>query len=189
LSWLAEEVEQRVRQGEIVRSGDLDDPFLFQGMTKGRAKRHFAWFWTQAEDRIRTRISGDAAKRWQADYDAHRHLLVDSKGRRLRHWSGNSSIKELAKAVGLEKKYESDYRYLSQASHCTARGIMVETRRRKMEIRTTGFEIRPLLVFSTRYALAIAHLWNDRFGLFDKEELEEVSRQAIEFDFKAEADS
>ena len=160
-----------------------------EGQRDDRAKRYLAWFWTQAEDRIRAGLSAADAKRWQADYDAHKHLLVNSKGKRLRNWWGNSSIRDMATKAGLGKRYDSDYRYLSQASHCTARGIMVQTRGRTTEIRTTGFEIRPLLVYSTSYVLSIAQLWNARFGLIEEKGMQEVSCQVMEFDWKAEVEA
>jgi len=49
-------------------------------------------------------------------------LICSKRGKPLRNWWGDRTIRDLAFSLGLVATYEEDYRFLSQMAHCTAQG-------------------------------------------------------------------
>jgi uncharacterized protein DUF5677 len=115
-----------------------------------RAQRYLAWFWLQAEKRIKVGLRPEQQVWWQTQYDAHKGLILKSSGRPKRNWWGDSNIRDLANTLGLVDTYDQDYRFLSQMAHCTSQGILLGKIGNVIQIRTDML-VREILVFGTRY--------------------------------------
>lgn len=135
-----------------------------------RGQRYLAWFWRQAVQVVKSGLPEEERRRWQGQYDAHKHLLVGPNSKPLKNWWGNSSIRDLAQLLGLAETYDQDYRFLSQMAHCTSQGILFRRRGNTVEIRT-DILVPALLVYGTRYVLAVAGFWNAHFSLLDEDAL------------------
>ena len=149
-----------------------------------RAKKYLAWFWLQAEDRIKRRLPGRERNWWKARYDAHKHLITRPSGKPFRNWWGDLGIRDLANKLGLGQTYDQDYRFLSQMAHCTAQGILVKNRAGTVQIRTDAL-VRELLVFGTRYMIEIARRWSEHFAIIEIPVLASLASEALDFDFKS----
>ena len=152
------------------------------GQRDSRAEKYLAWFWLQANARIKAGLPNSQKDWWQRRYDAHKHLITRPTGQPLRNWWGDSGIKDLAYSLGLQSTYDEDYRFLSQMAHCTAQGFLLDKRGSTVEIRTDML-VREILVFGTRYVVSIAKFWNDHFGLLNLAELATLAQEALDFDF------
>ncbi len=149
-----------------------------------RAKKYLAWFWLQAERRIKYGLPEPEKNWWKSKYDAHKHLITRPNGKPFRNWWGDSGIRYLANKLGLTQTYDQDYRFLSQMAHCTAQGILVRNRAGIVEIRTDTL-VRELLVFGTRYMIEIARLWSEHFAIIEIPVLASLASEALNFDFKS----
>jgi hypothetical protein len=157
-----------------------NDPFE----RENRAERYLAWFWLQADSRLKSGIPEPGRTWWQHKYNTHKHLILGADGRPLRNWWGNKSIRELANDLGLLKTYDHDYRFLSQMAHCTAQGILMSRVGNTVEIRT-DILVREILVFGTRYMIKVTKHWNDTFRFIEASRLEELACKAVRFNFGA----
>ncbi len=148
-----------------------------------RARRYLAWFWLQAQKRMRAGLPSSQQTWWQAQYNAHKHLIFRSSGQPLRNWWGDSTIRNVANELGLLDTYDQDYRFLSEMAHCTAQGVLLERRGNVVEIRTDML-VREILVFGTRYMIEIARWWNEHFSLLKTQLLGDLAQEAVNFDFR-----
>jgi hypothetical protein len=144
-----------------------------------RAERYLAWFWLQVEDRVRAGLPSKEEVWWRAQYDKHKHLILDASGKRLRNWWGKGSIRDLAVALNLADTYDKDYRFVSQFAHCTSQGLLLGRRGSAVEIRT-DLLVPAILVFGTRYMLSIFERWNDQFSLCDRSIIKDLVGQALD---------
>lgn len=149
-----------------------------------RAHRYLAWFWLQAEGRIKGSLSEKQRTWWQSQFEAHKHLILKPSGRPPRNWWGDSTIKSLAKELGFIETYDQDYRFLSQMAHCTAQGILMERRGDIVGIRTDML-VREILIFGTKYMIEVARIWNENSALLDTPTLANLAKEAVDFDFSA----
>lgn len=147
-----------------------------------RGRMYLAYYWLQVPRPIKDGLCGDTHRWWLTHYSAYKHLVSDKRGRPFRNWWGDSSIRDLASSLGLVATYDEDYRFLSQMAHCTAQGILFAQRGKIVEIRT-DLLVREILVFGTRYMIAIAQLWNEPFGLLSSRDLASLGHEALSFDF------
>lgn len=95
-------------------------------------------------------------------------------------WGGN--FRNLFGSLNLVASYDQDYRFLAQIAHAAARRVSLQVEGSVIQIRSTkGFT--PLLVFSCRYLLGAARIWNECFALLEDKELERLSREGLSFSF------
>lgn len=145
-----------------------------------RAIQYLAWFWLQAPVRLKADLPAAQKAWWEEKFKAHKHLILGVKGRPLRNWWGDATIRDLASQLGWLDTYEQDYRFLSQMAHCTAQGVLLERVGNTLEIRTDML-VREILVFGTRYMISVAKHWNDVFGLMEPDQLAELAAEAVNF--------
>jgi hypothetical protein len=150
--------------------------------SEDRAKRYLARFWLEAEERLKKDIPASQREYWQDQYDRHKHLLLNSKGKPFRNWWGDSTFADLAEELGVRRTYDEDYRFLSRIAHCAAPGILIGVKSAVINIKT-DFLVREILVFGTRYILGILERWNEHFRLADPVQLDGITKRALEFDF------
>jgi len=152
------------------------------GQMENRAEQYLAWFWLQASDRLKAKITSHEQSWWQTQYDAHKRLILGPTGRRFRNWWGDKTIKDLAAEIGWADTYDQDYRFLSQMAHCTAQGILMDRVGDLLEIRT-DILVPEILVFGTRYMLNVAKHWSDAFGVLETADLLALANDAVNFNF------
>lgn len=148
-----------------------------------RGELYLAYFWHNAKEIIALDIPEDRRQWWEKQYDIHKALLpLKPSGEPLQNWSG-LSFAAIADKIGLKDTYEKDYRFLSNVAHCSARGLLLEKSDGTIQI-TTDVLVNELLVYGTRYMLAVTLYWNEQFALADSAKLAELHAEAVCFDFK-----
>jgi len=149
-----------------------------------RAGQYLSWFWMKALDAVKLNVPPAQKQWWQQQYDAHKHLFTNSKGRPTKHWWGDCSRKELAAQIGVSQSYETDYRFLSRMAHGTTQHILFQQRGSLIEICTPLF-VEQLLVIGVRYMLAIAEEWNNHFNVIEPVAFQAIAQEAIAFKYSS----
>jgi hypothetical protein len=94
------------------------------------------------------------------------------------------SFADLASKLNLQQSYEVDYRFLSNAAHSSAAGAMFNVVGGTLQI-TDDMFVTPILVYGTRYMLAVTEVWNVHFKLIEDSEMEGFRKRGLTFDFNA----
>lgn len=149
-----------------------------------RGELYLAYFWHNAKEIIKLNIPEDRRQWWEKHYDLHKRWLpLRPSGDPLQNWSG-LSFAAMAERIGLKDTYETDYRFLSNVAHCSARGLLLDKVDGTIQI-TSDALIDELLIYGTKYVLAVTLYWNEHFALGDSGKLSELHAEAVGFDFKA----
>ncbi len=153
--------------------------------TENRGMQYLAYFWHLAKGIMdNPALTVEERQRWQQLYDENKRWLQFNKhGKPLSNWSG-LSFADLANKLKMQATYEVDYRFLSNAAHSSAAGTMSHVVGGVLQITDDTF-VTPILVYGTRYMLAVAEVWNAHFKLIDDPRMDEVRKRVLSFDFKA----
>jgi hypothetical protein len=154
---------------------------------ESRGKEYLAYFWHLTKGILANpSLSPKDRTRWQQAYDQNKKWLKFNKnGKPLPNWSG-LTFAELARKLGMSQSYEVDYRFLSNAAHSSAAGAMFGVHDGLVQITDDRF-VTPILVYGTRYALAVTEVWDAHFELVDNSKMEELRKLTLTFDFNAAA--
>jgi hypothetical protein len=90
--------------------------------------------------------------------------------------------------LDLQQAYDVDYRFLSNAAHSSAAGAMLGVVGGTLQITDDKF-VTPILVYGTRYMLAVTEIWNAHFKLIDHSGMDKFRKQGLHFDFEAARDA
>jgi hypothetical protein len=153
-----------------------------------RGKQYLAYFWHLAAGILANpSLAPQDRKRWQDLYDQNKKWLrFNKKGRPLPNCSG-LNFADLASKLGIQQSYEVDYRFLSNAAHSSAAGAMFNVVGGTLQITDDTF-VTPILVYGTRYVLAVAEVWNSHFSLIDGAKMRDFRKSGLDFDFNAARD-
>jgi hypothetical protein len=152
---------------------------------ENRGKRYLAYFWHLTKGILANdSLTAESRQRWQQLYDQNKTWLQFNKhGKPLPNWSG-LNFAALASKLNMQQTYDVDYRFLSNAAHSSAAGAMLSVVEGTLQIADDTF-VSPILVYGTRYMLAVTEVWNAHFKLIEDSKLEEFRKQVLNFDFKA----
>lgn len=156
---------------------------------ENRGKQYLAYFWHLTKGILADpSLTPETRQRWQQLYDQNKKWLRFNKhGRPLPNWSG-LSFADLASKLGMQQSYDVDYRFLSNAAHSSAAGTLLNVVAGNLQITDDTF-VTPILVYGTRYMLAVAEIWNVHFKLIEESKMEAFRKQGLNFDFKAAKDA
>lgn len=155
-----------------------------RSLREERGKHYIAHFWHNAtEIGLALNLPEDRRKWWKEQYNNHkRWLQFDRNQKPAINWFG-SNFREIAKSLGVEDTYDTDYRLLSNIAHCSARGFLMKMNCAGIQIHSDSF-VEAVLVYGTKYILTVVERWNEHFAIVDKAKLREIGDKVIDFDFK-----
>jgi hypothetical protein len=156
---------------------------------ENRGNQYLAYFWHLAKGILANpSLPPEDRQRWQQLYDQNKKWLrFNKRGNPLPNWSG-LSFADLASKLNMQQAYEVDYRFLSNAAHSSAAGAMLNVIGGTLQITDDAF-VTPILVYGTRYMLAVTEVWNAHFKLIDDSKMDEFRKQSLHFDFEAARDA
>lgn len=156
-----------------------------EGERENRGKHYLAYFWHLTKGILTDpSLTPENRQRWQQLYDQNKKWLrFNRHGKPLPNWSG-LSFADLASKLNLQQSYEVDYRFLSNAAHSSAAGAMFNVVGGTLQITDDTF-VTPILVYGTRYMLAVTEVWNVHFKLIEHSEMEGFRKRGLTFDFNA----
>lgn len=154
-----------------------------------RGNQYLAYFWHLAPGILAdSSLSPENRQRWQQLYDQNKHWLkFNKRGGPLSNWSG-FSFADLASKLNMRQSYDVDYKFLSNAAHSSAAGVMSNAVGGILQIGDDTF-VTPILVYGTRYMLAVMEVWNAHFRLIEDLKMEDLRKRSLTFDFKAANDA
>lgn len=156
---------------------------------ENRGREYLAYFFHLVPRGILTNpsLSREERKQWQRLYDENkRWLKLSKRGNPLSSWSG-LSVADLARKLNMMQTYNEDYRFLSNMVHVSSAGSLLRMRDGRLHI-TDDTAATPILVYGTRYVLAVAEVWNAHFKFIDEPKMAEFRKQCLAFDLQAAAD-
>ncbi len=128
-------------------------------------------------------LTPDERKRWQDLYDQNKQWLKFTKsGNPLPNWSG-LGIADLANKLGMRSSYDEDYRFLSNMAHGSSAGSLLRIADGKLQI-TDDSAATPILVYGTRYMLAVTEVWNAHFKVIEESKMIELRNACLNFDLQ-----
>src|ERR1019366_1436979 len=156
---------------------------------ENRGKQYLAYFWHLTIGILADpSLTPEIRQRWQQLYEQNKKWLkFNKRGRPFPSWSG-LSFADLASKLGIQESYDVDYRFLSNAAHSSAAGAMWNVVGGSLQITDDTF-VTPILVYGTRYMLAVTEIWNAHFQLLEDQKIEAFRNQGLNFDFKAAKDA
>ncbi len=156
---------------------------------ENRGQQYLAYFWHLTKGILADpSLSSENRQRWQQLYDQNKKWLkFNKRGRPLTNWSG-LSFANLASKLNTQQTYEVDYRFLSNAAHSAAAGSMWNVVGGTPQITDDTF-VTPILVYGTRYMLAVTEVWNAHFKLIEESKMEAFRKQGLNVDFRATNDT
>ena len=146
-----------------------------------RAGRYLAHLWTLIPDEWRMEMPIENRTAWETFYQAYQHLLPP----RRRSWGPD--FRSMLQEIGYVSTYELDYRVLSSIAHGTPPSLVQDYAQSVVPLHSDTF-VPVVLVFASRYYLAVAGQWNDTFRLINLGELEGLISRVARF-FGEEATS
>jgi hypothetical protein len=152
---------------------------------ENRAKEYLAYFFHLVPKGILSNpsLTPDERKRWQALYDQNKQWLKFTKsGKPLPTWSG-LGIADLATKLNMQKSYDEDYRFLSNMAHGSSAGSLLRIVAGTLQI-TDDSAATPILVYGTRYMLAVTEVWNAQFKLIEDSKMNELRNACLNFDLQ-----
>jgi hypothetical protein len=149
-----------------------------------RAIAYLSDFWHNAPIKFKDEALPEAERKWWQDfYNLHKpQMKFDRGGNPAQQWYG-CTLAQLATQINQKETYDKDYRYLSQMAHCSTRAITVTQIGNQVQIKSDRL-VTPILVFGSRYVLAVTGLWNAQFGLIPEETIQRLNEMAFDMDMK-----
>lgn len=125
-------------------------------------------------------------ERWQELYDENKKWLKFTKsGNPLPTWAG-LSVADLAKKLNMQITYDVDYRFLSNMAHGSSAGSLLRIVAGTLQI-TDDTAVTPILVYGSRYMLAVTEVWNAQFKLIEEKNMVELRNASLTFDLQQAA--
>ena len=159
----------------IYITGDSD-----REICKERAGRYLAYLWDLIPTEWRTKMMPAERTVWESYYRAHQHQL--SKKRK----SWGPDFRSMFETIGSQSTYEEDYSLLSGIAHGTPPSLVQDYAQPVVGLRSDIF-VPVMLVFASRYYLAVVGQWNNLFSLVSLGKLEELVDRASRFFDKEES--
>jgi hypothetical protein len=130
-------------------------------LSRQRAGHYLANLWREAPPELKSHIPPSAMIWWENVWEEF------AKDLPKRGWRPN--FKEMFSLLGKLEVYEEDYSFLSAIAHGSTREAIVHYSMSRVNLRPDT-HVPVLLVYATKYYLAIAHIWEERFRLIDQDE-------------------
>ncbi len=146
-----------------------------------RGARYLAYFWGQVPMRVELGLAPARRHWWEEMLKRHKSNLSFGRRGQVQKWWGGS-IGDLFTTLGRKDTYDQDYSLLSQMTHGTSQGILLDVRGDRIEILSSRM-VPEILVFGCRYVLLVAHLWNEHFNLMEMQALSSLMEEALAFKF------
>ncbi len=156
---------------------------------ENRGREYLAYFFHLVPKGILSNPSlpPEERKRWQDLYDQNKQWLkFTNSGNPRPNWSG-LGIADLASKLKRQQTYDEDYRFLSNMAHGSAAGSLLRMVDGKLQI-TDDSAATPILVYGTRYMLAVTEVWNAHFKLIEESKMVELRNSCLNFDLQGAAD-
>lgn len=156
---------------------------------ENRGREYLAYFFHLVPKGILANPSlpPEKRKQWEQLYDQNKRWLKLSKsGNPSPNWSG-LSVADLARKLNMIQSYNEDYRFLSNMAHTSSAGSLLGMQDGRLHI-TDDMAATPILVYGTRYMVAVTEVWNAYFKLIEEPKMAELRKQCLAFDFQAAAD-
>jgi hypothetical protein len=156
---------------------------------ENRGREYLAYFFHLVPKGILSNpsLTPEERKRWQHLYDQNRQWLKFTKsGNPLPNWSG-LRVADLASKLKMQKAYDEDYRFLSNMAHASSAGSLLRIVDGEVQI-TDDSAATPILVYGTRYMLAVTEVWNAHFKLIEESKMIELRNSCLNFDLQEAAD-
>lgn len=157
---------------------------------ENRGREYLAYFFHLVPKGILSNplLTPEERQRWQHLYEQNKQWLKFNKsGNPLPSWSG-LGVADLASKLKMQKTYDEDYRFLSNMAHGSSAGSLLRIIDGKLQI-TDDSAATPILVYGTRYMLAVTEVWNAEFKLIEESEMVELRNSCLNFDVQAAADN
>lgn len=145
-----------------------------------RAGMYLAFMWRKMPDKVRTRLPLQSRRRWSAIARRYDHFVP----KKAQRWGPNWS--DMFKEIGAEEMYREDYSFLSSIAHGSPDNQLFTFAGRTIRVHNDQFA-SVLLIFATRYFLAIVEQWNLRYRLVDQTKFKQWVVRAATDDFSPEA--
>lgn len=155
---------------------------------ENRGKQYLAYFFHLIPKGILSNplLTPNERKRWQDLYDQNKQWLKFTKsGNPVPSWSG-LSIAGLANKLNMKSTYDVDYRFLSNMAHGSSAGSLLKVFDGELEI-TDDRAATPILVYGTRYMLAVTEVWNAQFKVVKESRMVELRNACLNFDLQQAA--
>jgi hypothetical protein len=155
---------------------------------ENRGRQYLAYFFHLVPKGILANpsLKIEERQRWQQLYDQNRQWLKFNKsGNPSTSWSG-LSIAALASKLNMQQTYNEDYRFLSNMAHASSAGSLLGIRGGELQI-TDDTAVTPILVYGTRYMLAVTEVWDAHFKLVEHSKMDEFKKGCLAFDFQSAA--
>jgi len=165
-----------------LQAGYLDSEELAR---ETRGREYLAYFFHLVPKGILSNpsLTPEERKTWQQLYDQNKQWLKFTKsGNPLPNWSG-LSVADLAAKLKMQKTYDEDYRFLSNMAHGSSAGSLLRIVDGEMQI-TDDRAATPILVYGTRYMLAVTEVWNAEFKLIEESKMIELRNSCLNFDLQ-----
>jgi Family of unknown function (DUF5677) len=153
-----------------------------------RGREYLAYFFHLVPKGILSNpsLTPEERKKWQDLYDQNKQWLKFTKsGNPLPNWSG-LGIAGLADKLRMRSSHDEDYRFLSNMAHGSSAGSLLRIADGKLQI-TDDSAATPILVYGTRYMLAVTEVWNAHFKLIEESKMVELRQVCPNFDFQQAA--
>ncbi len=137
-----------------------------------RAGQFLAYFWESIPDGWRRKFPMSERTAWETLHQTHRHLL------RKKRW-GPTFI-EMFQDIGRSDTYDEDYSLLSNIAHGTPSSLVLDYAEPVVKLHS-DVHVPLVLVFASRYSLALARHWNDVFHIIPDGELSGLAGTATRF--------
>lgn len=157
---------------------DSDEP-----ERENRGRQYLAYFFHLVPKGILANPSLKPEERrlWERLYDQNRRWLKFSKGGNpSSNWSG-LRIVDLASKLNMQHAYNEDYRFLSTIAHASSAGSLLGMEGGELQI-TDDKAATPILVYGTRYMLAVIEVWNAYFKLIEASQMDTLRNRCLTFD-------
>ena len=145
-----------------------DDPSIQQE----KAGCYLAWLWRSAPEQLKVLISAASKSEWQNLSTQYGPKLPKGK-------SWGPTFKQMFEAAGLGGAYEKDYSLLSSIAHGSPNDATLHYSMAVVNLRS-DLHVPVLLVFSSRYYLAVIEAWNHVFRRLDQKRFDELSARVNE---------
>jgi hypothetical protein len=135
-----------------------------------RASRFVADLWDNLGEGWRARLPAPVSDEWQKIHDA-----VGPLPPKRPRWG--PTFKQMFEYAEKIDTYDQDYTYLSKLAHGSSEELVLRYSYDTVLVRSTP-HVGMLLVFSSRYYLSVAEIWNRAFNVFGDSALNEFVRRS-----------
>ena len=139
-----------------------------------RAGCYLSRLWQETPDDLRKSVLASERRRWQAFVRRHqKRFHNNSPCQRPR-------FNEMFKALEQDQTYKDDYSLLSGIAHASPSSLIQVHARKPVPMRDE-VQVSTMIVFSCRYYLAVADLWNRGLHLMPARALRPVIQRSVTF--------